>query len=193
MGIFGKRQTSDEAIICSLLVTFAQSIESVEKGNQFALNEAWDIFINTVGGLTDGGVISEEAMEFVLHKGNFPENHSLTLDLLKIRSLTTKTYLFVDEYKRVLGLRFSASNVAAKSNWLPKDFSDVLSQMASKSFPTFGLSEKDQAFSAVLGIFMMTLVVDLTWDQSGMSSRTAKRVVGYELVLRWLAEWNLGK
>ena len=39
MGIFGKKGADDEAILCSLLLTFAQSIEAVEKGNQIALNK----------------------------------------------------------------------------------------------------------------------------------------------------------
>ena len=40
MGIFGKKGASDEAIICTLLLTFAQSIEAVEKANQLVLNES---------------------------------------------------------------------------------------------------------------------------------------------------------
>lgn len=191
MGLFGKKGADDEAILCSLLRTFAQSIEAVEKGNQIALNEAWDLFINTVGILTDGKIISETAAEVVVYGGHFPDNHELTLDLLAIRSRQTQAYAFVDKNKESLGSHFSVRNIAAKNNWHPKDFCEVLEQMTVRTFPTFGQKNLDQAFSAVIGIYMMTLVSDLANDRSSMSTRVAKRVVGYEFALRWLAEWNL--
>lgn len=193
MGFFGKKRVSDEAIFCSLLLTFAQSIEAVEKGNQIVLNEAWDLFINTVGILADTGIISESAMEAVVYKGNFPKNHELTLDLLAIRKLENEEYAFVDSHKEALGLHFSVRNIASKSNLNPRDFSDYLSQITKKSFPRFGQENLDQAFSAVIGIYMMTLVSDLSRDNSSMTSRVAKRVMGYEFALQWLAQWNLSK
>jgi hypothetical protein len=193
MGIFGKKSVSDEALFCSLLLTFAQSIEAVEKGNQIALNEAWDLWINTVGVLADGGIISESAMDTVVYRGNFPENHELTLDLLAIRRLKDEKYTFVDKNKESLALHFSVRNIAAKSNLHPREFSEYLNQITVKSFPSFGEDVLDQAFSAVIGIYMMTLVTDLSSDNSSMTTRVAKRVMGYEFALQWLADWNLAK
>lgn len=193
MGIFGKKSASDEAIICTLLLTFAQSIEAVEKANQLVLNEAWDLFINTAGILTDGKIISETAMEMVVHQGKFPSNHELTLDLIGIRSRRSEAREFVDNNKRVLAQIFSVRNIANKENWNPKDFCEVLEQMTTRTFPSFGLEDSDSAFSAVIGIYMMALVSDLANDRSSMSTRVAKRVVGYEFALQWLADWNLVK
>jgi hypothetical protein len=193
MGIFGKKSVSDEALFCSLLMTFAQSIEAVEKGNQIALNEAWDLFINTVGVLADGGIISESAMDTVVYRSNFPENHTLTLDLLAIRRLKDEKYVFVDKNKESLALHFSVRNIAAKTNLHPRDFVEYLNQITVRSFPSFGQGELDEAFSAVIGIYMMTLVTDLTSDNSSMTTRVAKRVMGYEFALQWLADWNLAK
>ncbi len=191
--MFGKKRVSDEAIFCSLLLTFAQSIEAVEKGNKIVLNEAWDLFINTVGILADGGIISEVAMEAVVYRGNFPQNHTLTLDLLAIRKLKDEEYAFVDSNKESLGLHFSVRNIAARNNWHPKDFSDYLTKVTVRSFPSFGEGDLDQAFSAVIGIYMMTLVSDLSSDNSRMTTRVATRVMGYEFALQWLAQWNLAK
>jgi hypothetical protein len=193
MGIFGKKSVSDEAIFCSLLLTFAQSIEAVEKGNEIDLSEAWDLFINTVGILADTGIISEAAMEAVVYGGNFPKNHDLTLDLVAIRKLKNEEYAFVDSHKEAMGLHFSVRNIASKTNLHPRDFSEYLSQITMKSFPRFGQDDLDQAFSAVMGIYMMTLVSDLSRDNSSMTTRVAKRVMGYEFALQWLAQWNLAK
>ena len=193
MGIFGKRNVSDEAIFCSLILTFAQSIEAVEKGNKIVLNEAWDLFINTAGLLADRNLISEVALETVVQIGNFPSNHQLTLDLVSVRSREPENHAFVDKNKNSLVLHFAVSKLAAKNNWHPKDFSDVLNQMTIESFPTFGKRELDQAFLAVIGIYMMTLVGDLANDNSSMSTRVAKRVMGYEFALQWLADWNLAE
>jgi hypothetical protein len=193
MGIFGKRNVSDEAIFCSLILTFAQSIEAIEKGNKIALNEAWDLFINTAGLLTDRGLISEAALETVVYQGNFPGNHQLTLDLVAVRSRELENYAFVDKYKEPLCSIFTVRKIAAKNDWHPKDFSDVLIQMTIESFPTFGKEELDQAFLAVVGVYMMTLVDDLASDHSSMSTRVAKRLMGYEFALQWLADWNLAK
>jgi hypothetical protein len=193
MGIFGKRNVSDEAIFCSLILTFAQSIEAVEKRNKIALNEAWDLFINTAGLLTDRGLISEAALETVVYRGNFPDNHQLTLDLVGIRSQELENHAFVDKNKDSLVTHFTVRKLAARNNWNPKDFSDVLNEMTIKSFPTFGRRELDQAFLAVIGIYMRTLVDDLASDHSSMSTRVAKRVMGYEFALQWLADWNLAE
>ena len=78
MGIFGKRGASDEEILSSLLITFGQSIQWIEKENQIALKEAWDIFVNTVGLLGDSRMISESAMDVIVDKAGFPDNHELT-------------------------------------------------------------------------------------------------------------------
>lgn len=193
MGIFGKKSVSDEALLCSLLLTFAQSIEAVEKENNIELREAWDLFINTVGVLADGGIISESAMDSVVYRGNFPENHELTLDLLAIRKLKDEKYAFVDKNKESLGLYFSVRNTAANSNMRPREFSEYLNQVTVSSFPSFGESDLDKAFSGVIGIYMMTLVTDLSNDNSSMMTRVAKRVMGYEFALQWLADWNLAK
>ena len=80
MGLFNKKHVSDEAIFSSLILTFAHSIDAVEKGNGIVLNEAWDLFINTAGLLIDRGLISENDLETLIDKGNFPNNHKLTLD-----------------------------------------------------------------------------------------------------------------
>lgn len=193
MGIFGKKSISDEALFCSLLITFAQSIQAVEEASHVVLNEAWDLFINTVGVLADGGIISESAMETVVYSSKFPENHELTLDLLAIRRLKDEMYAFVDMNKESLALHFSVRNLAAKSNLHPRDFIAYLNQITVRSFPSFGKGTLDEAFSAVIGIYMMTLVTDLSSDNSSKTIRVAKRVMGYEFALQWLADWNLAK
>ena len=193
MGLFSKKYVSDEAIFSSLLLTFAHSINAVEKGNGIVLNEAWDLFINTAGLLTDRGLISEVALDSLVHNGNFPENHQLTLDLVAIRSREQENYAFVDKNKELLVSHFTVKRLAAKNDWHPNDFSEVLNEMTIKSFPNFGQRDLDRAFSAVIGIYMMTLVVDLANDHSSMSTRVAKRVMGYEFALQWLADWNLAE
>lgn len=193
MGLFSKHDVSDEAIFCSLILTFAQSIEAVEKGNGIVLNEAWDLFINTAGLLADRNLISEVALETVVAGGNFPDNHQLTLDLVRVRSRELENHAFVDLNKKSLVSQFTVTKLAAKNDWHPNDFSNVLNQMTRKTFPTFGQRDLDQAFSAVIGIYLMTIVADLANDHSSMSTRVAKRVMGYEFALQWCADWNLAQ
>jgi len=191
MGIFGKRSAGDEAILSSLLITFGQSIKWIEQQNQIVLKEAWDIFVNTVGLLGDSRMISESAMDVIVAKAGFPENHELTLDLLKIRSRGNEADTFVDVHKKTLVTLYAPKQIRSKSDWHPKDFSGTLNQMALGAYPSFGSTQKDQVFSAILGLYMVTLVTDLNSNNSNLSDAVQTRIVGYEFALRWLAEWNL--
>jgi len=191
MGIFGKRSAGDEAILSSLLITFGQSINWIEQQNQIILSEAWDIFVNTVGLLGDSRMISESAMDVIVAKSGFPDNHELTLDLLKIRSRGNEADTFVDLHKKTLVTLYAPKQIRSKGDWHPKDFSGTLNQMASRAFPSFGSTQKDQVFSAVLGLYMVTLITDLNNNNSNLSDAVQTRIVGYEFALRWLAEWNL--
>jgi hypothetical protein len=191
MGIFGKRSAGDEAILSSLMITFGQSIKWIEQQNQIVLEEAWDVFVNTVGLLGDSRMISESAMDVIVAKAGFPDNHELTLDLLKIRSRGAEADAFVDKHKKNLVTLYAPKQIRSKSDWHPKDFSGTLNQMASETYPSFGSTQKDQVFSAVLGLYMVTLVTDLDKNKSNLGDAVQTRIVGYEFALRWLAEWNL--
>jgi hypothetical protein len=193
MGIFGKRSAGDEAILSSLLITFGQSIKWIEQQNQIVLKEAWDIFVNTVGLLGDSRMISEFAMDVILAKSGFPDNHELTLDLLKIRSRGGEADSFVDIHKKSLITLYAPKEIRSKSDWHPKDFSGTLNQIASGTYPSFGSTQEDQVFSATLGLYMVTLVTDLNNINSNLSDAVNTRIVGYEFALRWLSEWNLAK
>ena len=191
MGLFNKRGASDEAILSGLLITFGQSIKWMEKENQIVLKEAWDIFVNTVGLLGDSRMISETAMDAIVYKAGFPDNHELTLDLLKIRSRGNEADLFVDSNKNTLVTLYAPKQIRNKNDWHPKDFSGTLSQMALRSYPSFGSTQKDQVFSAILGLYMITLITDLNNTKSSLGDAVQTRIVGYEFALRWLSEWNL--
>ena len=114
MGIFNKavdKIFSVEATLVSTLTTFGQAIEACEKGNDIKLNEAWDIFINSAGHLTDGGLISEAALDVLVESSNFPANHTLSLDLIKIRNSIDSIQKFVEGNKRGLEISWSPNGL----------------------------------------------------------------------------------
>lgn len=172
----------------SILVTLGQSIEACEKGNQTKLNEIWDMFINTAGWLTDGGLITEVACETVVYSSSFPDNHSLTLDLLKIRGNSISIQQFIDSNKRTLEIKWSPKGLGSLDSLRPEYFADELTSIAVSTYPKFGNLKIDSYFIAVLSIFVLTVILDSESDTS--SNRTYRRGIAYEFVLRWLSEWN---
>jgi hypothetical protein len=189
MGIFGNKGLNDEAVIMATLVTFGQSIHAVSVASHRDLDEAWDIFINSLGLMVDGRLISESSGFAVSELVKFPDDHDLVLDLLKIRSKLPEVQAFIQSNQRSLELAFSPNAIDSKIDWSPQDFADRLTAMSKRTFPDFGRTERDQEFIAVMGIYMMTLISDTQGDSR--SNRTFRRITGYEFALRWLAEWNL--
>jgi hypothetical protein len=171
------------------LVTFGQSIHAVSVASHRDLDEAWDIFINSLGLMVDGRLISESSGFAVSELVKFPDDHDLVLDLLKIRSKLPEVQAFIQSNQRSLELAFSPNAIDSKIDWSPQDFADRLTAMSKRTFPDFGRTERDQEFIAVMGIYMMTLISDTQGDSR--SNRDFRRLTGYEFALRWLAEWNL--
>ena len=189
MGIFGNKGLNDEAVIMATLVTFGQSIRAVSVASSSDLDEAWDLFINSLGLMVDGRLISETSGFAVSELAKFPDDHDLVLDLLKIRSKLPVVQAFIQSNKRSLELAFSPNAIDAKIDWSPQDFAEKLTVMSKRTFPNFGRTERDQEFIAVIGIYMMTLISDTQGDSR--SNRDFRRLTGYEFALRWLAEWNI--
>jgi hypothetical protein len=191
MGLFDKaldKIFNVEASLVSTLTTFGQAIDAVEKGNNLKLNEAWDIFINSAGYLTDGGLISEVALDVLVESSNFPTNHTLSLDLIKIRSSTDSIQKFVEGNKRDLEISWSPNGLGAVQDLTPELFAEKLTSLAQDYYPNFGKSKLDTAFIAVLAIFVLTVILDS--EQDSRSNRTSRRMSAYEFALRWLSEWN---
>ena len=191
MGLFGKKSNSGTAVLMATHVTLGQAIYAVEQANNLKVGEAWDIFINSVGILTDVGIFEEFDALSITSMGKFPEDHELTLDLLKIRANESKVRNFIDSNKRVLEIVYSNRNIDGRIDWEPKEFADQLAKMAQATFPNFGSTNKDQAFYAIIGLYMMTLITDTQSDSN--TNKTFRRLTGYEFALRWLGQWNVAK
>jgi hypothetical protein len=189
VGIFGNKGLNDEAVIMATLVTFGQSIHAVSVASHQDLDEAWDLFINSLGLMADGGLISESSGFAISELVKFPDDHDLVLDLLKIRSRLPEVQSFIQSNKRSLELVFSPNAIDAKIDWSPQDFAETLTAMSKRTFPKFGSTQSDQEFIAVMGIYMMALISDTQGDTR--SNKTFRRLTGYEFALRWLAEWNI--
>lgn len=189
MGIFGNKGLNDEAVIMATLVTFGQSIHAVSVASCHDLDEAWDLFINSLGLMVDGGLISESSGFTVSELSKFPDDHDLVLDLLKIRSKLSEVQAFIQSNQRSLELIFSPNTIDSKIDWSPQDFVETLMTMSKRTFPKFGSTEADQDFIAVMGIYMMTLISDTQGDSR--PNKTFRRITGYEFALRWLGEWNI--
>ena len=191
MGLFKKaldKVFDVEASLVSTLTTFGQAIEACEKGNDLKLNEAWDIFINSAGNLADGGLISETALDVLVENSNFPANHTLSLDLMRIRNSGFSIQSFVESNKQGLELSWSPNGLGAVQDLTPEIFAEKLTSLAQDSYPNFGKSKLDAAFVAVLAIFVLTVILDS--EQESRSNRTSRRMTAYEFALRWLSEWN---
>jgi hypothetical protein len=191
MGIFNKvfdKVFNIEASLVSILTTFGQAIDAVEKGNDLKLNQAWDIFINSAGYLTDGGLISEVALDVLVESSNFPTNHTLSLDLIKIRSSRDSIQKFVEGNKRDLEISWSPNGLGEVQDLKPELFAEKLTSLAQDYYPNFGKSKLDTAFIAVLAIFVLTVILDS--EKDSRSNRTSRRMSAYEFALRWLSEWN---
>ena len=182
---------NDEAVIMATLVTFGQSINAVSVASHRDLEEAWDLFINSLGLMVDGRFISESSGFSVSELAKFPDNHDLVLDLLQIRSKLPDVQAFIQSHQRSLELTFSPNVIDSKFDWSPQDFAERLTTMTKRTFLNFGSTEADQEFIAVMGIYMMTLISDTQSDSR--SNKTFRRIIGYEFALRWLAEWNVRK
>jgi hypothetical protein len=189
MGLFGNKGLSGEAVIMATLVTFGQSIHAVGSASGRHLDEAWDIFLNTLDLMVDGKFIPESSGFGLTEIVNFPENHDVVLDLIKIRSRNDQVQSFIKSHQRSLELQFSPNAIDSRIDWKPENFADVLTRMTRNSFSNFGTTERDQEFIAITGVFMMTLVSDT--QRESRSNKTFRRIIGYEFVLKWLAEWNL--
>jgi hypothetical protein len=189
MGIFGSKGLTDESVVMATLVTLGQSIHAVGQASQHSLNEAWDIFINSLGAMVDATLISEDIGFMITEIVKFPDDHDISLDLLKLRSRLSAVQNFVDSNQRAFEIEFSPNAIDSRIDWSPSIFADKLTSRSKRSFPTFGESIKDQEFIAVMGVYMMTLVSDTQNDSR--SNRTFRRITGYQFALRWLAEWNL--
>ena len=189
MGIFGNKGLNGEAVVMATLVTFGQSIHAVSVASRHDLDEAWDLFINSLGLMVDGRLISENSGYAVSELAKFPDDHDLVLDLLKIRSKLSEVQAFIQGNQRSLELAFSPNAIDSKIDWSPQDFAERLTAMTKRTFPNFGTNEADQEFIAVIGIYMMTLISDTQSDSR--SNKTFRRLTGYEFALRWLAEWNV--
>lgn len=187
MGFFDKLLKVD-VLLTYILKSFAQSIDAVEKGNQVKLNQAWDLFINTVGYLIDGKLLTEINAETLVSESAFPENHSLTIDLIKLRNSLSTIESFVQLNKKNLEYAWSPRELGDINHLTPARFVKTLNKVAEESYSQFGASEEDNQFVAILAIFVSTLILE-TEDMSN-SNRTYYRVTAYEFVLRWLAEWN---
>ena len=189
MGIFGNKGLNGEAVVMATLVTFGQSIHAVSVASRHDLDEAWDLFINSLGLMVDGRLISENSGYAVSELAKFPDDHDLVLDLLKIRSKLSEVQAFIQGNQRSLELAFSPNAIDSKIDWSPQDFAERLTAMTKRTFPNFGTNEAGQEFIAVIGIYMMTLISDTQSDSR--SNKTFRRLTGYEFALRWLAEWNV--
>jgi len=191
MGLFDKafdKIFNVEATLVSILITFGQAIDACEKGNEIKLNEVWDIFINSAGHLTDGGLISETALDVLVESSNFPTNHTLTLDLIKIRNSIDSIQKFVEGNKRGLEIAWSPNGLGTVEDLKPEFFTDKLTSLAQQHYPNFGKSQLDSAFIAVLAMFVLTVILDS--EQDSRSNRTSRRMTAYEFALRWISEWN---
>jgi hypothetical protein len=191
MGLFDKafdKVFNVEAELVSTLKTFGQAIEACEKGNNLKLDEVWDIFINTAGYLTDGGLISEAALDLLVESSNFPSNHTLSLDLLKIRNSLDSIERFIQANKRGLEIAWSPKGLGVVQDLTPEDFAEKLTSLAQDYYPKFGKSKLDAAFISVLAIFVLTVILDS--EGASGSKKTSRRITAYEFTLRWLAEWN---
>jgi hypothetical protein len=189
MGIFGNKGMNGEAVLMATLVTFGQSIHAVSVASRHDQDEAWDLFVNSLGLMVDGRLISESSGFAVSELAKFPDDHDLVLDLLKIRSKLSEVQVFIQSNQRSLELAFSPIAIDSKIDWSPQDFAERLTGMTKRTFPNFGTTEADQEFIAVIGIYMMTLISDTQSDSR--SNKTFRRLTGYEFALRWLAEWNI--
>ena len=189
MGIFGNKGLNDEAVVMATLVSFGQSIHAVSLASRKELDEAWDLFINSLGLMVDGRIISESSGHTVAELAKFPDDHDLVLDLLKIRSRLPEVQAFIQSNQRSLEFTFSPNAIDSKIDWSPKDFAENLTAMSKRTFPNFGTTEADQEFIAIMGIYMMTLISDTQSDSR--SNKSFRRITGYEFALRWLAEWNV--
>ena len=187
MGLFSKG-LSEKAVLLSILKTFSQAINACEKGNDIELNEVWDLFINCAGYLTDGGLLTELECETLVYSTDFPEDHSLTLDLLKIRNNLTSIQKFIDYNQRTIEIKWSPKGLGDVHLLNPEYFAKELTALAKESFPKFGSSNLDSAFVAVLAIFTLTIILDSENDSG--SNKTFLRVTASGFVLRWLSEWN---
>jgi hypothetical protein len=187
MGLFNKG-FGEKAVLLSIFKTFAQAINACEKGNDIELKEVWDIFINSAGWITDGGLLTELECETLVYSTDFPENHSLTLDLIKIRNNLTSIQKFIDYNKRTIEIKWSPKGLGDVQLLNPEYFANEFTALAKDSFPNFRESSQDSAFIAVLAIFTLTIILD-SENYSG-SNKTFLRVTAFEFALRWLAEWN---
>ena len=187
MGFFDKLLKVD-VILTYILKSFAQSIDAVEKENQVKLNQAWDLFINTVGYLIDGKLLTEINAELLVSESAFPENHSLTIDLVKLRNSLSTIESFVQLNKKSLEYAWSPRELGDINYLTPARFVKTLNKVAEENYPQFGASEEDHQFITILAIFVSTLILET--ETMSNSNRTYYRVTAYEFALRWLAEWN---
>jgi len=187
MGLFDKVFKVNLTMV-QILIVFAQAIESVEKNSKEALNEVWDIFINTVGFVADRKIISELEMEQVVYGSAFPENHSLTLDLVKIRDAGTSIQRFVDLNKRDFEIKWSPKGLGDINRLTPEYFAESLDSLAKRNFPHYLASKSDHYLIAAIAVFLLTIIRDS--ENYSNSNRTALRLVSYEFAIRWVAEWN---
>ena len=191
MGLFDKafdKIFNVEASLVSTLTTFGQAIEACEKGNDIKLNEAWDIFINSAGYLADGGLISETALDVLVESSNFPADHNLSLELIKIRNSYESIQKFVGEKKRVLEITWSPQGLGVVKDLTPESFAGKLTSLVQDHYPNFGKSKLDAAFVSIIAIFVLTVILDSEGDSA--SNKTQRRLNAYEFALRWLSEWN---
>jgi hypothetical protein len=191
MSFFQRKILGEEPVLASLLVTFGQSIDAVEKANAVQVPQAWDLFINKVGILTDNKFISENTMDSIVHLSGFQIGRDLVIDLVKLRKFGSVAANFQEELQPLLEKNFSPNLSFGNSSLGPKDFIDYIVAISKSKYPAFGSSSDDQKFYAIMGIFIATVFRDTDEDKS--TAKTFRRLTSFTLGLQWYAEWNIAK
>lgn len=191
MGFFSRRVLGEEPVLASILVTFGQAIDAVERGNEVEAPIAWDLFVNMAGVCTDSGLISEDSLEAVVHASKFTVGRDLILDLQKLRSMGHESSDFADKCQKVLEIKFPLNHSMQRSFIKPNDFADALVHISKDQYSSFGATQEDQVFYAIIGIFLATVYSDSDSDRN--SQKVFRRATAITLGLHLFSEWNIAK
>lgn len=192
MGWFSRKIFGEEAVLASLLISFGQSINAVEKSNGIVVQPAWDLFVNKAGWLVDNGFITESVLfELILEQCSFDRERETAINLLKLRLRAAEVVPFEQRLKPLMEREFPVSLSFNLSGIRPYDFIDFIVKKSKDFYPDFGSTLDDQKFYAILGIYFATVFADT--DESKSSVRTFQRLTSFTLGLQWFAEWNIAK
>jgi hypothetical protein len=191
MGFFQRKVPSEESVLSSLLITFGQSIDAVEKGSAVEVPVAWDLFVNMADVLQTSNLISEHLVEAVVYSSNFKIGRDLVLDLAQLRGNGSESSEFAENFHRVMELQFPLNLSFQRLQLSPKLFADVLVSNSKDVYPLFGATIDDQKFYAIIGIFLATAYSDSDLDKD--SQKVFRRSTVLTLGLQFFSQWNIAK